>query len=160
MISLEDIAARVDQLESYNAITELALQLDPHKLGFTIKVMAELTISKHDERNLAEFAHEVQMHDDIVACFSMSGASEYLLRIVAYNFADYQAFLKRVLFHLPGVASVNSRFALKALKIHSEPADLIETPKHCLPNAGLLQATKAAINIDMDKFMTVPCSLH
>lgn len=108
---------RVKRLEAEGIIAGRALRLDPDKLGFTVNVIAELTISQHDEETLSAFECEVQTHDEIVACFSMSGTSDYLLRIVARNIADYEAFLKRVLVHLPGVTSVNSRFALKALKI-------------------------------------------
>lgn len=54
--------------------------------------------------------------EEIVDCFSMSGESDYLLRIVVNSIDDYELFLKRTLLHLPGIASVNSRFVLKRVK--------------------------------------------
>ena len=47
----------------------------------------------------------------------MSGESDYILRIVIGNIDVYEKFLKKVLLHLPGVASVNSSFALKCVKL-------------------------------------------
>ena len=56
-------------------------------------------------------------HPQIVECFSMSGESDYLMRVVAGSIDDYERFLKKVLLHLPGVASVNSSFALQRVKL-------------------------------------------
>ena len=52
----------------------------------------------------------------VTMSFSMSGDSDFLLRIVTGSVADYEQFLKRTLLHLPGVGSVNSSFALKCVK--------------------------------------------
>jgi Lrp/AsnC family transcriptional regulator len=46
----------------------------------------------------------------------MSGESDYIFRIVVKSIDEYEHFLKKVLLHLPGIASVNSHFALKCLK--------------------------------------------
>lgn len=108
---------RVKRMENEGIIAGRTIRLDPDQLGFSVNVIAELTLSNHDEETLAKFESAVQRHDKIVAAFSMSGTSDYLLRVVASNIGDYEAFLKRVLLHLPGVGSINSRFALKAIKV-------------------------------------------
>jgi Lrp/AsnC family transcriptional regulator len=46
----------------------------------------------------------------------MSGEFDYLLHVIARSVRDYEALLKQVLLHLPGVAHVNSSFALKEVK--------------------------------------------
>ena len=50
----------------------------------------------------------------------MSGESDYLMRIVVRSIEHYERFLKKVLLHLPGVASVNSSFALKQVKVTTD----------------------------------------
>ena len=47
----------------------------------------------------------------------ISGESDYVLRIVTSSIEAYEAFLKKVLLHLPGVAAVSSRFALGCIKL-------------------------------------------
>ena len=47
----------------------------------------------------------------------MSGQSDYLLRILVGNVADYENLIKKVLLHLPGVGSINSSFALQTVKL-------------------------------------------
>ena len=62
----------------------------------------------------------VQKHPEIVECFSMSGDCDYQLRVVVQSIEAYERFLKKTLLHLPGVAGVNSRFALNKVKLTTE----------------------------------------
>ena len=59
-------------------------------------------------------------HAEIVECFSVSGESDYVMRVVAASIDDYERFLKKVLLHLPGVASVNSSFMLNVVKMTTD----------------------------------------
>ena len=111
---------RVKQLEASGVIKRRAVLLDARKLGFSIDVFAHIKIGLHDEANLEAFEEIVCGHPQIVECFSMSGESDYLMRLVARSIEDYEHFLKKVLLHLPGVTSVNSSFALKAIKVTTE----------------------------------------
>lgn len=111
---------RVKQLEASGVIARRALLLDAHKLGFSVDVFAHLRIGHHDEDNLEAFEEAVREHPEILECFSMSGESDYLMRIVVRSIEHYERFLKKVLLHLPGVASVNSSFALKQVKITTD----------------------------------------
>lgn len=108
---------RMKQLESSGVIAGRALLLDPQLLGFPINVFAHLRIGRHDEDALEAFEAEVRIHPEILECFSMSGDSDYMMRILARGIDDYERFLKKVLLHLPGVTSVNSSFALKTIKL-------------------------------------------
>ncbi len=110
---------RVRRMEADGIIEGRALVLNAGRLGYPISVFAEIGISSHDEETISAFEASIQEHPEIVECFSMSGESDFLLRIVAASVADYEAFLKRTLLHLPGIGSVNSRFALNAVKLTS-----------------------------------------
>jgi len=60
---------------------------------------------------LESLEQEVHQHPEIVECFSMSGDSDYVLRIMVRSVEDYEKFHNRVLLHLPGVAYINSSFS-------------------------------------------------
>jgi Lrp/AsnC family transcriptional regulator len=111
---------RLRRLESEGFIVRRAVILDPRKLGFTVDVYAYIKIGKHDETALDQFEEQVLGHPEIVECFSMSGESDYVMRILAKSIEDYERFLKKVLLHLPGVASINSSFALKSIKLTTD----------------------------------------
>lgn len=108
---------RIKRMEELGIIKGRAMILDADMLGLPINIFAEIKIKNHDEKTVSAFEQAVSDHAEIVECFSMSGENDFLMRVVARSIADYEVFLKRVLLHLPGVASVNSRFALNALKV-------------------------------------------
>lgn len=108
---------RLKRLQDEGYISGRAVLLDAGKLGLTVNVFAYIRLKHHDEETLESLEREVQNHAEIVECFSMSGDSDYVLRIMVRSVGDYEEFLKRVLLHLPGVAYINSSFSLNQIKL-------------------------------------------
>ena len=108
---------RLKRLQDEGYIIGRAVLLDAGKLGLTVNVFAYIRLKHHDEETLESLEREVQNHREIVECFSMSGDSDYVLRIMVRSVEDYEKFLKRVLLHLPGVAYINSSFSLSRVKL-------------------------------------------
>ena len=111
---------RVKRLQEAGYIEKKTMRLSSRKLNLDVSVHAYITIKKHDEDSLNAFENAVQDVKDIVECYSITGDKDYLLRIVVENVAAYEALLKKTLVHLPNVASVNSVFALKQIKLTYE----------------------------------------
>jgi len=127
-LSIQDLADRVGlshtpcwrrlkKLEASGTIRERATILDPDALGLSITVYAQARLKQHDEETLEAFEQATRDCPEIVECFSMSGESDYVLRVVTGSVAQYETFLKKTLLHLPGVATINSSFALKCVKL-------------------------------------------
>ncbi len=108
---------RLKRMEKEGIITGQALLLDERKLGLAVNVFADVRLKMHDEETLEAFERAAGEHPQIVECFSMSGESDYLMRIIIGSIEDYERFLKKILLHLPGVAAVNSSFALQKVKM-------------------------------------------
>ena len=108
---------RVKALEESGIIAGRAVLIDASKLGLRVTAFAHLRLSRHDEETLETLEREMRAHPEIVDCFLMGGDYDYLLRIVAADLEQYERYLKKVLVHLPGVASVNSSFSLKTIKM-------------------------------------------
>jgi len=104
-------------MEDDGIIRGRELLLDAKALGLTVSVFAEIRLKQHDEDTLEALEAAARGRPEILECFSMSGDADYLLRILVRSVDDYETFLKTVLLHMPGVASVNSRFALKTVKL-------------------------------------------
>lgn len=107
---------RIKQLEASGAIRERAVILDPKIMGLDITVFAHARLKAHDEETLEALEQAAQDRPEIMDCFSMSGESDYIFRIVVGSIDEYEWFLKKFLLHLPGIASINSHFALKCVK--------------------------------------------
>jgi Lrp/AsnC family transcriptional regulator len=111
---------RLKRLEEAGAILERAVILDPKIMGLGVSVFAEVRLRQHDEDTLESFENEVRNRPEIVECFSMSGQQDYILRILVRDVEQYEVLLKKVLLHLPAVASINSSFALKKIKLTTQ----------------------------------------
>ena len=111
---------RIKKMEADGVIQKRALILDPKQVGFGVNVFAHLHFARQDEATLEAFETQVGAHPQIVECFSMSGESDYLLRVVAQSIEDYEQFLKKTILHLPGVSTVNSSFSLKTVKLTTD----------------------------------------
>lgn len=107
---------RIKQMEESGAIRERVVILDPNIMGLGISVFANIRLKAHDEATLDAFEQIAQGRPEIVDCFSMSGESDYIVRVLVGSIGQYEQFLKKVLLHFPGVASVNSHFSLKCVK--------------------------------------------
>ncbi len=107
---------RVKQLEESGAIRGRAVLLNPAIMGLSVNVLANIKLKAHDEETLEAFEQAALARPEIVECFVTSGDSDYAVRIVVRSIDDYEHLLKKVLLHFPGVASVNSHFALKCVK--------------------------------------------
>lgn len=107
---------RVKQLEQDGVISGRVVLLNADVLGLGINVFAKVKLKAHDESTLEEFEKAARDRPEIVDCFSMSGESDYMFRVVIESINSYEQFLKKVLLHFPGVITVNSHVALKCVK--------------------------------------------
>ena len=118
-LSPSPCARRVRNLEAAGVIKGYVAVVDQEKVGLPISVFASIKLERQREEELDRFAAAVQRWPEIVECYLMTGQRDYLLRIVVKDLAAYEAFLKRTLTRLEGVASIESSFALGQVK-HSQ----------------------------------------
>jgi len=107
---------RLRRMEERGTIAGRSLVVNASHLGFDVTVISEITLKQHDAPTLTAFEEAVQAHPQIVECFSMSGESDYLIHVIVRSIAEYEQMLKTVLVQIPGVGSINSRFALNRIK--------------------------------------------
>jgi len=107
---------RLKHLEASGVIRERAVILDPKALGLGITVIANIKLKAHDEETLEALEQAACDRPEILDCFSMSGESDYMFRVIVKDIDEYEHFLKKTLLHMPGVAAVHSHFTLKCIK--------------------------------------------
>jgi len=66
--------------------------------------------------SVRQFEQLVMQRPEVLECHSMSGANDYLLRIVAASMEAYEHFLSTQLLQLKAVRSVNTSFVLRTKK--------------------------------------------
>lgn len=107
---------RIKEMEVQGVITGYTVQVDRKKVGLNLMVMAEINLTQHTEKTVAEFEGAVQATPQIVHCYSTTGQSDYVLTIMAQDIEAYEHFLMKTLFKLPAVAHVRSSIVLRDIK--------------------------------------------
>lgn len=107
---------RIKLLEERGVITGYRAEIDPRALGLTVEVFVYISLSAQDEPTLAAFEAAVCRYPEILECWLTAGQADYQLRLMAADIDDYDRLHRRVLARLPGVASMQSRFALRRIK--------------------------------------------
>ncbi|SEJ98633.1 Lrp/AsnC family transcriptional regulator [Sphingobium sp. AP50] len=111
---------RLKRLEEIGVIIGRANILNPVALGYPVNVFAHMKLRVHDAGTLDAFEAAIRQIPNIVECFSMSGDSDYVVRVVAKSIEDYERILRTILLSLPNVLSVNSSFTLGSVKLTAE----------------------------------------
>lgn len=115
-LSPSPCARRVRNLEAAGVIKRYVAVVDQDKAGLPVSVFASIRLERQREDELDRFAKAIARWPEIVECYLMTGQRDYLLRIVVKDLPAYEAFLKRTLTRLDGVASIESSFALSQVK--------------------------------------------
>ena len=111
---------RVKKLQEQGVISRQVTLLNAAKLDLAVNVFVNVTLRRHQENALNRFEEAVQEVAEIVECYTVSGETDFLLRIVVSDVEAYEHLLKGTLVHLPEVGNLSSTFALRQVKYTTE----------------------------------------
>jgi Lrp/AsnC family leucine-responsive transcriptional regulator len=106
---------RVQRLESEGIIRDYVALLDPRTVDRRTTVFVEISLSGQTDETLAAFEREVSRIPDVLECHLMAGTADYLLKVVAADTDDFARIHRKYLATLPGVAQLQSSFALRTV---------------------------------------------
>jgi DNA-binding Lrp family transcriptional regulator len=107
---------RVRALERDGVIRGYHAEIDPGAVGrgFEVTVHVELTLK--DRGTVEAFEAAIAGFDEVVECQRMFGLPDYVIRVAVADQEAYESFYMNQLAELPGLARVNSQFAMKVVK--------------------------------------------
>lgn len=111
---------RYTRLRQLGVIVKKVVVIDAEKIGKGLNALCTVVLERHDEKSLIAFERAALECPEIMECYAMSGARDYLLRIAVASVSEYEKFMKQTLLHLPGVDAVDTNFALKTVKLSVE----------------------------------------
>ncbi|SHG74590.1 DNA-binding transcriptional regulator, Lrp family [Kaistia soli DSM 19436] len=112
-LSASAVTRRLQRLETGGVIAGYRAVVDPNALGLGITAFVEISLDRQNDEALKAFEAAARKCPNILSLYLMSGSSDYLLRIVARDLPDFERLHANVLGHLPGVARIESKFALR-----------------------------------------------
>ena len=107
---------RVKRLEEQGIVKRRVALLDAEQLDLAVNVFVNVSLRRHQENALNRFETAVQDVPEVVECYSVSGETDFLLRVVVADVTAYERLVKATLVHLPEVGNLTSTFALRQVK--------------------------------------------
>lgn len=115
-LSAAPVWRRVKALEGAGVIQGYSAQVDRSKVGLAGCMFAQISLERHSADTVENFERSVRDAPEILECYSVTGDSDYLLKILVESPAEYDRFLHRFLFNLPGIRQTRSIVALREIK--------------------------------------------
>lgn len=115
-ISAPPCLRRVRALEDAGYIKSYHAHTDPSILGFGVTIFAMVKLNSQAEGDLAEFEGRINSWPMVRECHMLAGDVDFLLKIVAKDWDNYQDFLTHTLTSAPNVLSVKSSLCVRPSK--------------------------------------------
>lgn len=111
---------RVRALEEAGVIDRYTAVINQAKVGLPGNVFVSITLNRQEQGDLAAFEAAVKRVPEVMECYLMTGQQDYLLRVVVSDPGDFERLHSQHLTRLPGVARVQSSFALRTVRKGAE----------------------------------------
>src|ERR1700710_644941 len=105
-LSPSPVHRRQKLLEESGVITGYVALLDQDRVGLPVNVRVSVELAGQTQEMLEAFESAIAELPEVMECMLMTGASDYLLRVVAADLGTYEEFLRTRLTRLPGVRGV------------------------------------------------------
>ncbi len=115
-LSAPQCLRRVRALEERGVIRGYAAQLAPEALGLAVTAFVSLNVRGDQFGRMRELEATIRGFEAVLECHTVSGDSDYLLKVVAHDLKSLSAFLTDVLMQVPGVDDVRSMICLEEIK--------------------------------------------
>jgi Lrp/AsnC family transcriptional regulator len=107
---------RIKRLEEIGVIRRRVTILDREALGLDFEVIASVKLSLPTRENLERFEAAILGWAEVVDCVTVTGAVDYMIRVVTTDMHAYDGFLRDKLLALGIVADVQSRIVMRVAK--------------------------------------------
>ena len=127
-ISAPPCLRRVRALEEAGYIRGYHADINAEAMGYGVTVFAHVGLNSQAEADLVAFERLVRTWPMVRECHMLAGETDFLLKIVAHDWDDYNSFLTTRLTAALNVSHVKSALAIRASKqeagVPIETADL------------------------------------
>lgn len=115
-ISAPPCLRRVRNLEDMGLIKGYFARVDQVALGYPVSVIALVKLNQVADKELTLFEESLAGWSQVREAVMMTGEHDFMLKIVAKDWDDYQKFLTDKLLSLSNVATVKSSLTVKVSK--------------------------------------------
>lgn len=115
-ISAPPCLRRVRNLEDMGVIKGYFARVDAAMLGYPVTVVALVKLNSINDQDVLKFEEKIAAWPQVREAIMMTGDHDFMLKIVARDWDDYQQFLTEKLMATVGVATVKSSLTIRTAK--------------------------------------------
>lgn len=120
---------RIKRMEELGIIKARVTILDRQTLGLDFEVFVAVKLSLPNRTNMEKFEQSISRMPEVVQCAVVTGAVDFMLRIVTTDMHAYETFLREDLLSIDLISDVQSRIVLRQSK------DTTAVPLNLISNA-------------------------
>jgi Lrp/AsnC family leucine-responsive transcriptional regulator len=111
---------RVKRLEEAGVIEGYAARVAAARVGLPLQAFVQVRLESHGEELAERFHKALAALPEVLAAYTLSGETDYLLQVLAPDMEAFGEFATRRLLRLPGVKETRTSFVLATLKPPAE----------------------------------------
>lgn len=110
------IYERMKRYEREGIIKKYVAVLDTEKIEHLMVIFCQVSLENQKLEALKDFKKAIEPIQEVMECYLMGGANDFLLKVVVKDLNAYHQFSSGILAALPNVSQIKSTFVLNEIK--------------------------------------------
>ena len=115
-LSAAAVQRRLKRLRETGVIQAETASVSPHAVGFPITCLVSVDIEREGAAELARFKARMLAIAEVQQCYYVTGATDFILVVLAEDMARYEAFTREHLLSDPNVRSFTTHVVMEPVK--------------------------------------------
>ena len=107
---------RVKKLENAGIIQSYHARLAPQAIGLGVSTFVTVTLTGHKKEHIDKFVGRIAQIQEVIECHHITGAGDFMLKIVAENIQSFQRLLVEVINEIPEIDNTQTTMILSTFK--------------------------------------------
>ena len=107
---------RINRLEQEGIIQKKVAILNREALGMELVAFTSINLREASRKNMEHFESEVSQMDEVIECYTITGAWDYMLKVVAKDIRHYEQFVRNSLLEIPMIGQIYSNISVTEIK--------------------------------------------
>ncbi|MBL8581815.1 MAG: Lrp/AsnC family transcriptional regulator [Rhizobiaceae bacterium] len=115
-LSATPCARRFDSLQEAGVIAGFRAVIDRRAVGLMVEVFVHVRLTSHSDGSPEAFIAAVERMDEVSACWTLTGAHDFLMQVMVPTVDDLNEFVMHRLMRMQGVRDVQTQLVLQNIK--------------------------------------------
>src|SRR6476646_1756937 len=115
-LSTTQVHERIKRMEEEGVILQYATLLNHSRINKGLMAICYISLREHNKKSGGKFIRTIQEMPEVIEFYIISGAFDFMLKVVAENMDDYYNFHVNKLGQVDNIAQVQSTFIMGTIK--------------------------------------------